>query len=162
MNEVQQNGGRFLKRAEEQQNSASSKGATDNAIDTQQWVEVTYKRACEKASQALREGLDVRTKEKGEHDSSTGESSTTRTNKKRKTNNVNSSNINGRKSEIESNAASMPTENDLWTKLSKLQNTLPPLGIASNSILDESSGNLSTINENTQSITKSDDDVVGV
>jgi len=41
---VQSNGGRFLKR-------------TDNA---QNWVQVTDKRAQEKASQALREGLDVR------------------------------------------------------------------------------------------------------
>lgn len=41
---VHSNGGRFLKR-------------TDNA---QNWVEVTEKRAQEKTSQALREGLDVR------------------------------------------------------------------------------------------------------
>ena len=43
---VKGNGGRFLKR-------------TDNALN---WIEVTDKRAQEKTSQALREGLDVRNK----------------------------------------------------------------------------------------------------
>ena len=143
-------------------NSKSSKGATDNAIDTQQQVEVTYKRACEKASQALREGLDVRAKEKGEHDPSTGESNATRPNKKRKTNNGNNYKNNDSKSEIPPTPAPMPTENILLTKLSQLQSTLPPLGAVTNSILDESPGNLPGINENTGSIIKNDDDVVGV
>lgn len=140
VNEIHEQGGRFLKRVDDG-------SASDNAIDTQQWVEVTEKRACEKASQALREGLEVRVK-----DEDVGNP-----NKKRKTaNNDYSTNLNNIKSDVQSPSAQT---NMLLQRLSQLHNSLPPLGESVSHNIDDKGGNVSM---NATPSIKCENDIVGV
>jgi len=138
--------------------------ASDNAIGTQQWMEVTEKRACEKASQALREGLEVRAKDDKEtcgQDSSTGKSYVGNPKKKIKIASDESSaaNLSNSKSDVQSPTAQT---NMLLQKLSQLHNSLPPLGERFSLNIDDKGGSLSKINTNAAPPAMCDNDIVGV